>query len=545
MNPHESDLAQISVLIREHKDYTPKQIAQWAASTDAATAHRGLAMQTASLYSDGRLNDALHLLVSAQARFSVLPPSLFTLLFHLHFLTGRTADLPELCLTYGQRAIEQGLFDIGLEAMQLGLIHDRTGVIYHNAPRLIQSIEHYETVAQNLARYPRRPRRTGDSLLRIGMLVANLIDHFVAYSNRVIHFARHLDTERFRLFVYCSEGFALRSHQLPMLMAAKPTSDAAPVYLQELNARGIPVHIAQTDTSIALSASAIARRIQDDQIDILIHQSSPQIPLDWLVTRLASVPAKLHIHIGTSIYQRELDVTLFDNAINMKREAATWPAYAGRQTLLRRGPDIDAFDAVAPMDRNSAGIPENAILIGTMSNHLAERLSPAYLNVMKDVLQAEPDAWLAAIGGRVPAHVVDCFKKAGVSGRVRYLPQQTQPAAALKMLDIYVNEFPAGGSQSVVEAMVCGRPVVAMRCGNTHHESVGADIVGPPSAIETYDLLAFRDLILAWIRNPIQRRQVGAALRQRAEREFSIKDYVRKVCDLGAAIVSEKQAASL
>ena len=266
------------------------------------------------------------------------------------------------------------------------------------------------------------------------------------------------------------------------------------------------------------------------------------MPIDWLATRWAPAPVKLHIHIGSPLYQRGIHATFFDNSVNLERERATWPEYAGKLVLLRKGTDIDALDAQPALSRATLGLPPKAVLIGVLSNHLDKRLSPGYLDVIASVLAAEPETAFVAIGGReLPPQAVSHFKAAGLLHRAHHIPSQRQVGAALKLLDIYASEFPIGGSQSVMEAMACGLPVVAMRHGAAHAECVASDIVGPPVAIESNDPDAYRNLLLRWIRDPVARRDAGENLRKRAQTHFSIHDYVNQVCTFGAGLLAEKE----
>ena len=237
--------------------------------------------------------------------------------------------------------------------------------------------------------------------------------------------------------------------------------------------------------------------------------------------------------------QPGLNLTLYDNAVNMEREKAFWPDDAGEVRFLRQGTDIDAFDALPAAARPEYGLPEKAVLIGVLSNHLEKRLSEAYLDAIGGVLQRNASAWFVPIGGNgLPPHAGEHLEGFGVLERVRAIPVQREPGRALKMLDIYANEFPVGGSQAVVEAMVCGLPIVAMRSDTTHVGSTGADIVGPPHAIEQPDAAAYERLLERWVNDAGSRKAAGAAMRMRALKEYSIRDYVRRVAQMGAEIAA-------
>ena len=530
------DLDELVVMLKTNPRFTAPVRAAMSESPDPLTACRGLALQVAACYREGDMASALAILDRADSRFTYLPVPLVVLRFGLRLQAGQMERIPSDYLDFGFRAIRVGACELGLEALGAALTADlNLSFALHHEPAIVRRVaDAYEQVARHLSSPTIRFGMTNfDGCLRIGMIVPNLVDCTVAYSRRVLHFARFIDRSRFNLSVYCTENLCPRPHDLPVLFASASTRDRAPGLLAELNSLHVPVFIASREEPICKIAVSIARRMAEDGVDILLLQAGVALPIDWLASRLAPVPIKLQIHIGAPALIPELDATLYDNAVNMEREADDWPPFAGRRILMRRGVDLDALDAIDAAPRAAFGLPDDAVLIGVLSNHLDSRLSLPYLDAIGLVIEAQPRAWFVGIGSGNPENALAYFTRRGVAERVRFLPQQREPAAVLKSLDIYANEFPTGGSQSVVEAMACRLPVVAMRCGTTHPESVGADIVGSPWAITSYSPEQYSRQLDEWVRDPAARQNVGLLLRRRAEKDFSVSDYVRRVSDLG------------
>ncbi len=510
------------------------------------TMAEGMMLAVAWHAREGDNNKAQGIIDDRRHHFPLLPIPLLGVECGLLARAGRQAEVATTLVRYGIIAYDMGQSDLGLEAISTGMILDVLHghhKILHDPPAILEACRRYEHAAQQLKVNASASRRGGERM-RIGLVVPCLVDNTVAFSNRVMFFARYMDAARYELFVYVTENATPSAPLLPISCVSPPTHERAPSYLNELRERGVPVRLASLEKTPRERAREIAAQVTHDGIDVLVLQSGPTMVVDWLATRLAPSLAKLQIHIGMPAFQRGIDATLYDNAVNLEREGPHWPRDAGEQMLVRRGTDIALIDAAVPLSRECLAIPHDAVVLGTLSNHINRRFTKPFLECIVRLLRQHPNAVYLAIGSRKPLpQIVAAFTAAGVEGRARILPPITSPGSILKVLDIYLNEFPAGGSQAVVEAMACGTPVVALRAGDTHHESVGADIVGAPFAIEGYDLQAYEQRVSEWITAPETRRGVGRALRRRALDEFSVANFVDRVCALGSEIVGNKDLA--
>jgi glycosyltransferase involved in cell wall biosynthesis len=401
----------------------------------------------------------------------------------------------------------------------------------------------YDQIARRM-RFVHRPPGEGPqrSSLRVAMVVPNLIDYVVAYTKRVLHFADRLDPERYELSVYVSENLTARESPLfPFGCRNGSSKDTGARTIEVLQKQRIPLYLGSNTTGFTQTAGTIAGQLVRDRIDIAIFQSGLACPIDWLAARIADIPVKLSIHTGCSLFLPGMDATFMDSPDDMEREADVWTSVHGNRILMHKGTDLKELRRYEAYRRSEFGIPPDAVVIGTMSNHLDARLSSPYMTVLADILKSHSDAWLLFFGAAELPEQMDFFRTQGVGNRVKFGGKQSRSAPALKVLDIYANEFPVGGSQSVMEAIGCGLPVAAMKWSQAHAESVGAEIVGPEYAVPSRDPAAYARLIENWIVNPQQRHEAARKMLARAEQSFSVDSYVQRIMRHAEDIFRRKQ----
>jgi glycosyltransferase involved in cell wall biosynthesis len=356
------------------------------------------------------------------------------------------------------------------------------------------------------------------------------VDHIVAATKRVVQFARYIDRSRYRLAIYVSENLSRRESPLfPFGCVQGRTEESGSETLRRLREIDVPVYLGSRSTRFVQSALALAERLEQDNVDIAIFQSGLACPIDWLAAKWARVPVRMCIHTGCSLFVPGMHATFFDSATDLERERSWWSKGEGERILLPKGADLADLRSQKPFSRARFGIPDDAVVIGTLSNHLDRRLSVPFMDLIAKVLRTHRDAWFLAFGADPLQEPMTFFQSQGVAERVRFGGRQSQAGSALKVLDIYANEFPVGGSQSVMEAMACGLPVVALRWSQAHAESVGAELAGEELGIPSKNIQAYANRLNEWVRQPDARRSAGLAAYRRAEKFFSAKTYVRRL----------------
>jgi len=491
----------------------------------------GILLRSAGFYREQKYALALQQLADIRRLIGFYPLSIMVNIVWLAQEIRQEQFAAHQCLQFASDTVAMGYPDLGLEACTAAYILDglsnfeitkdpeqlkKTGLFFQQALKN-QPIERIE-----------RSYTKKSAPRNVAIIVPNLVDHIVAYTRRILQFARYLNPEKYHLRIYVTENLSQRTAPgFPYGCIEGESRISGAATLAALKQIGWPVFILDRDLPFLKAGNKLARQLERDEIDMAIFQSGMACPIDWIAMRTSNIPVKAGIHIGTSYYGSALDMVFFDNPQNIQRES-NWDEKAdGKRIVLPKGTDIDLLDAQKAIGRERLHIPEDAVIVGTLSNHLDQRLSAEYMDVVSEIMKENVKVWFVPIGANTIQEKMIHFQQYGVAGRVRFAGRQQQIGSALKLLDIYASEFPVGGAQSVMEAMACRIPVVALRWSNAHAESAAAEVAGLPYGILSRDLSAYKNMLNHLIRNPAARKEAGESMRLRAEERFSAGNYIQ------------------
>lgn len=170
--------------------------------------------------------------------------------------------------------------------------------------------------------------------------------------------------------------------------------------------------------------------------------------------------------------------------------------------------------------RTRLGI-ETPHVVGMVGEFANRKDYPSYLRAARRVLQARDDVTFLAIGGGRMEGECRALVAPEHKARVRFLGWQTHVESIVNILDVGVlATFTEGISNSILEYMALGRPVVATAGGGTDELVVdGATGFLVPSG----DDEAIARMIQHLLDRPELAQSMGAAGRERIRNEFSIE----------------------
>jgi glycosyltransferase involved in cell wall biosynthesis len=243
--------------------------------------------------------------------------------------------------------------------------------------------------------------------------------------------------------------------------------------------------------------------------------ASPACPVQagMIFSRVA--PRQAALSVGVPLLLPGVDHVIYNSPRRLAADAAML-ALTGisASSVTTSGGDAAAGLTTAPADRAVLGVPADAPLLVSASNVLPKRmLAGTFAADLARFLTEHPRAhWLALGKGDFTAVKAALGPAAD---RARFPGPVGDIRPFVKAADVFLNEYPEGGGNSVIEAMGCGTPVLAMNAGPAHGCHIGADLVGD-DAIPAFDPGAYWAKASAWLADRVARRAAGLRQQRRA-----------------------------
>jgi sugar transferase (PEP-CTERM/EpsH1 system associated) len=206
-------------------------------------------------------------------------------------------------------------------------------------------------------------------------------------------------------------------------------------------------------------------------------------------------------------------------------------AAAKRFEVIRNGVDTDLYrpdPAARASIRRQLGIGNSTIVLGTVGRLDPVKNQQALLRAAEGVIQEGLNIRVVLIGDGVCRGALDDFEVASswLLGRVSFLGDRNDVPSLLNAFDIFVlPSLSEGLSNTLLEAMATALPVVASAVGGNPEviEDGVSGLLFPAGEAE-----ALARILVRLGRNAHERSALGAAARERAQRQFSFGATVEK-----------------
>jgi glycosyltransferase involved in cell wall biosynthesis len=252
------------------------------------------------------------------------------------------------------------------------------------------------------------------------------------------------------------------------------------------------------------------------------------------------------VRLGTAFAIGRTDALLEPSLRALERDRASFGERIRFIQRVATGVDAQRFDPSRPLPdlRENLGLGPADVLLGIVARVQPHRKFDVLLEAFARVARQEPHAHLVIVGrgSKMERVVVEPVRRMGLSHRVHFAGflQGDDYAAALKSFDIGVLLAPGSDEtcRAAREMMAMGLPMVVSDAGMlpeiVDHGTNGCVCSCTPGELAE----AFRGLV----QNGELRRQMGAAARSKALREFSLRRQARAVADVYERLLSFRRA---
>lgn len=384
----------------------------------------------------------------------------------------------------------------------------------------------YAACAQgaSIERRERSPIVPHERSLKLVYVMPSIVEGQAA-SRRMVQMLRLHDRARFEPSVIVTEEFTQRRPTSTFLKwPSTPSAVAGSSLIEQIRACGVEPVIMPSQGGYLDGARDAIDRLRAMELDIAVFVSSPACPISALAAWARVAPVQVNQNVAVPLVIDGIDGIVYHNAACASEDDGVLSARGIRSMpVAGNGTDIKAAERAVAIDRATLGVPREAVLLASAGNRLPQRtMAGSFASDLAAFLRRNPAAWWLAIG---PGDFSAVLKVLGpLRDRVILAGPQTDIRPWLKMADMYVNEYPEGGANTVLESMACGTPVVALHAGHRHTECIGAELTGDAAtSIEGY-----WQRVTRWCEQPAERKKNALAQGQRVRERFGYEAICRQ-----------------
>jgi len=360
--------------------------------------------------------------------------------------------------------------------------------------------------------------------IRLAHVSASL--HYGGKENGVVNLVNRLDPAIFEnyIFTYVRDG-ALARRVDPVRcrvveLGDKLGGDYRLYFKLAREFRRHRIHIAHTHSWATVMEGIIGARLA--RVPIIIHGEHGTM----------KTATKLHVHLQRWLWRAADQMLSVSNVLreNLHRQF-NFPKEKIR--VVANGVDLSRF-ALTRHDldyKARLGLPANALVFGAVGRVVPVKAYPILLQAAKLIFNEIPRAHLVIVGdGPQLDELVQLAEEYQIANRVHFLGARKDVPEILRGLEVFVLSSESEGmSNTILEAMASGRPVIATAVGGNPELVVDGEtgLLVPPN-----DSPAMAAAIMKLLRDPELRRQMGWLGRQRVEEKFSLEVMVRNYANV-------------
>ena len=314
----------------------------------------------------------------------------------------------------------------------------------------------------------KKPEYTETARLKIGIILEGFNQNS-APIRTYFPMAEYYDRNKFEIYFY--SRWCLKDEN-----AKKQQHDVTARFFQQ---KGCHVRTPECQHSPMEQVSFITKQILNDEIDILIFQTSYFVPPYNFISCLQPAFFQARIEHQQPEYSTnfDLDFTMNKAVFESANKTSEFP-------ISQDGPP-----ATTIIKRSDYGIPDNAIILVSSNRNVRYNQKP-FWDEVSAMLRKHQNVFFIAIGlsnldGLLPETCQELKKRIVTPGF------RTDVMSFMEISDLYVDIFPSGGGTSLIEAMHAGLPTVSFGSNYSTLFSISDESLA-------HDYIATEDLVIPY-----------------------------------------------
>jgi sugar transferase (PEP-CTERM/EpsH1 system associated) len=334
-------------------------------------------------------------------------------------------------------------------------------------------------------------------------------------------------------------------------------------FRHRLYRQDVPIYSLNKGPGQDFSAYGRLHRVLRGLHPVIVHTRNLGT-LEYLITAaFAGVGGRVHGEHGRDMYDPDglnFKYNLLRRAIRpfvhryvaVSNDLADWLVHTvgvrpDRVTRICNGVDIERFRPKTGPGREfgpQGFAPHTAFVVGTIGRMEAVKdtltLVRAFLHLVSTETEARDHLRLVAIGdGSLREEAQRLVSAAGAAHLVWFPGESDDIPELMRGLDLFVlPSLREGISNTILEAMASGLPVVATRVGGNPELVVEAET---GMLVPASDPVAMAEAIQSYLNDPAKLERHGQAGRKRAETHFSIETMVNRYLDVYDAVLEKRR----
>lgn len=363
--------------------------------------------------------------------------------------------------------------------------------------------------------------------IRLVHIVPQIIDDGHAPTKLLKVLCKEANRDQFDLFVISTEKACYHPLSYPIVTYLSEASEKrGKKSIEWFAGHNIPVMLAQESPSYESTVEFIEKKCQELQADIAVFHGPDE--LNTMIACSTSTSQRVLFEHGTLP-----DYLYFDKIILSSQEARDrlhkkFHLEESQTAFLDFSLDVKSEWKEHPHPKEDLGLPENAFIMTTISNHLDHRLSIEMCHAIGEILKRCSNAVYAPMGtvsNEMQKRVI--FEEYGVNNRVIFLGNIKNPGQYVRSMQLYLNEFPFGSCIGILEALASGCPIVSMYDENGPQQGrYGGTYFGKDWVIQSGNVKEYVELAYQLISNPDMYSIWSKHALEAYEKHANLKEYV-------------------